>query len=214
VFVYTALGDSITAGSGATAPGLAYPSRLIAMLRRQHGTACTNILAHPGWTSAALTAAVFENSPAYLVQANVITIWIGGDNVAFAGLSLAKGAPTSMVPRAIQSYVRDLTVLVTGIRKVSNARIVLCTQYNPFPNSPLAVEAIDALNATTATAATNLHTELAPTHAWFAGREAELIQGYKSGQLQDALASPRFPVHPNNAGHQVIAEGLYPFLRT
>jgi acyl-CoA thioesterase I len=212
VFVYTALGDSITAGSGATAPTMAYPSRLIAMFRRQHRSACANILAHPGWTSAALTAAVFENSPAYLAQANVITIWIGGDNVAFAGLSLAQGAPTGLVSRAIQSYVRDLTVLVTGIRKLSKAKIVLCTQYNPFPNSPLAVKAIDALNGMTSTVATNLHTELAPTHVWFAGREAELVQGYKSGQLQDALASPGFPVHPNNAGHQVIAEGLYPYL--
>jgi lysophospholipase L1-like esterase len=191
---------------------LAYPSRLIAMLRRQTGVACAEVLAHPGWTSAALTAAVFENSPVYLAQANAITIWIGGDNVAFAGLSLAKGAPTGIVPRAIRRYVRDLTSLVSGIRTVSKARIVLCTQYNPFPHSPLAVTAIEALNAMTSAVATNLRTSLAPTHAWFAGREAELIQGYKTGRLQDVLASTALPVHPNNVGHQVIAEGLYPFL--
>jgi acyl-CoA thioesterase-1 len=191
---------------------LAYPSRLIAMLRRQTGVACAEILAQPGWTSAALAAAVFENSPAYLAEANVITIWIGGDDVAFAGLSLARGAPTGIVPHAIRRYMRDLTSLVSGIRTVSKARIVLCTQYNPFPHSPLAVSAIEALNAMTSAAAANLRTSLAPTHAWFAGRESELIQGYKTGRLQDVLTRPAFPVHPNNAGHQVIAEGLYPFV--
>lgn len=212
LFLYTALGDSITAGESATSPAFAYPHRLVSMLRKRNIPADGAVLANPGWTSAALRSAVLENSTFYLSRANAISIWVGGDDIAFTGLALLEGAPRSVVPQTLRNYGMGAGQLVGAIRKVSKAKVILCTQYNPFPNSPLAAEAIRALNDVTATVASRTGAIVAPAHKWFAGREAVLIAGYRTGRLQDALRGGRLPVHPNDAGHRVIAEGLLPLL--
>ncbi|MGZ6550704.1 MAG: SGNH/GDSL hydrolase family protein [Tumebacillaceae bacterium] len=208
MFRYLALGDSITAGDNASSPALAYPSLVAAHLQKGARQACLSVLAHEGWTSGALTGNVLEDSPIPLHQANVITIWVGGNDLAFAGLRVLRGAPATTVETALEQYARHVGVLVTSIRSVSQARIVLCSQYNPFPHSAVAVQAVDSLNALTATAASRLKTGYAPVHAWFEGQQAELISGYRTGRVEDALKSPRLPVHPNDKGHRVIANGL------
>jgi acyl-CoA thioesterase-1 len=212
MYRYTTLGDSITAGEDATAPDRAYPGLMATLISRRGMAAYANVLAQPGWTSADLTAAVFSNPPAPLTQSRAVSIWIGGDDLAAAGLQMLRGAPQSVAITALKRYERDIALLVGHIRRVSQAKIVLCTQYNPFPHSPIAVTAVDGLNTATARLANTLHTALAPVHTWFAGREAELIAFYRSGRLEDALTSPRLPVHPNNLGHRVIAEHLLPFV--
>ncbi|CAM3712906.1 SGNH/GDSL hydrolase family protein [Alicyclobacillus pomorum] len=212
MFLYTALGDSITAGQRATAPTFAYPLRLVSMLRHRNIPAVGAVLANPGWTSSALQSAVLENPTDYLSRANTISIWIGGDDIAFTGLALLEGAPRSVVPQALRSYGVRTGQLVGAIRKISKAKVILCTQYNPFPNSPLAAEAIRALNHVTATVASRTGAIVAPAHKWFAGREAALIAGYRTGRLEDGVRGGQLPVHPNDAGHRVIADGLLPLL--
>ncbi len=211
--LYTALGDSITAGEGAFSPARAYPSLVASMLQTCSVHVAGEILAQPGWTSDALKWAVFENSSVYLRQATAISIWIGGDDIVDAGLAIGGGAPKWSIERSIEHYGRAMTTLILSIQKVSKRPIILCTQYNPFPNSPLVVKTIGALNMVTETTADKLHTLLAPAHAWFEGRQDELIKGYKTGRLQDAFTNSRPPVHPNNKGHLVIAQGLVPMIR-
>lgn len=211
--VYTALGDSITAGDGATSPACAYPSLIVSSLRANSVRACGEVLAQPGWTSRSLDAAVFDNPAAYLTRSTAISVWIGGDNLAYAGLAILRGAPRSLIQKGILGYTHDVSLLIGGIRKVSRAKVILCTQYNPFPNSPLAGEAIAALNASTVAIAGKMGTLIAPTHAWFDGQQGSLIAGYKSGRMEDALKSPHLPIHPNNTGHAVIAQGLLPYVR-
>lgn len=211
--LYTALGDSITAGEGATSPARAYPSLVVSMLQTRSDRAVGEVLAQPGWTSAELEWAVLENSPIYLQRARAISIWVGADDLVNAGLAVLHGAPKQTIKRSIEHYGRDIATLVLAIRKVSHRPVILCTQYNPFPNTPIAAEAIGGLNTVTIGVAGRLNTALAPAHMWFEGKQAELIAGYRTGRLQDVLTSPRPPVHPNDKGHLVIAQGLSPMIR-
>ncbi|MCL6625121.1 SGNH/GDSL hydrolase family protein [Alicyclobacillus shizuokensis] len=205
---FTALGDSITAGRDATSPGRAYPGLTASLLGKTGRPVVAHVLAEPGWTSAALTAAVLENPVLPLRRSDAVVIWVGGDDLAYAGLRMLRGAPSTTVAQALATYADDLAFLCRFIRKVSKARILVCTQYNPFPNSPLAGGAIGKLNHTTEQVAAAAGAELVPVHTWFSGRQREFIAGYRSGRLEDALASPVLPIHPNDAGHRTIAEHL------
>lgn len=214
MLLYTALGDSITAGEGATSPALAYPNRLVNMLNQMRKTPRTvgEVLAEPGWTSGALENAVMANSAVYLTAAQAITIWVGGDDLASAAISILHGAPKRVLEQSMKIYGIHLKTLVKQIHSVSRAPIILCTQYNPFPNTVLASEAIRTLNSITYAVAGQSQARVAPAHEWFSGRQAELIAGYQNGRVEDVLKTGFAAVHPNNLGHQVIAEGLFPFI--
>lgn len=211
---YTALGDSITAGERATSPALAYPSLITAQLRREQPGSFGEVLAQPGWTGQDLTYAVFENSAIPLRDATTITIWVGGDNLVNAALAMLSGAHSTVLKTSLVAYGKSLTVLITGIRRLSKARIIVCTQYNPFPNTPIAEQGVAALNEATLTVAAKTGVIVAPVNSWFAGRQAELIAGYRTGQVQDVFRTPGAPVHPNDRGHRVIANGLLPLVTT
>ena len=214
MYRYTALGDSITAGYSATAPAFAYPSRVVRLLGATT-PAVGEVLAEPGWTSADLETAVLSNSPVPLSAANGISIWVGGDDLIQTALqSLQSGRLSSartLMPGTLRHYGRDIGTLVGAIRRVSKARLVLCTQYNPFPNSPAATEAIAGLNSVTQAVAQRTGAVLAPVHEWFAGNQANLIRGYRTGRIEDVLHGHP-AVHPNNRGHEVIATNLAPLL--
>lgn len=214
MFVYTALGDSITFGENAKSPCLAYPSRVVSTLARtMRGEGATGgVLAEPGWTASTLRGAVLENSSTYLRQSDAISIFIGGDDLARAGIAISRGAKKTVIAAALKNYELNLTRLVEEIRSVSRASIILCTQYNPFPNSPLAVEGIAALNTATQTVAEAMHCIVAPVHLWFEGRVGTLISGYHTGRLENVLTSAHLPIHPNDSGHAVIATGLLPLI--
>ena len=213
MFTYTALGDSVTAGKSASSRRLAYPALTAGLLaQRLHTRVVPHVLASSGWTSAALVSARFSLPDEVLRCSDAISIWIGGNDMAQAGLSLARGGSPRVLETTLAAYGRHLNTLVQSIQAVSPARLVLCGQYNPFPHSPLAVQGIHSLNSITAAAAKRLGARYVPTDAWFAGREAELICGYRTGRLEDVLASPVLPIHPNDRGHAVIARQLTPIL--
>ncbi|MGB8954487.1 MAG: SGNH/GDSL hydrolase family protein [Tumebacillaceae bacterium] len=215
---YTALGDSITFGHSASSPCRAYPSLLRAELQTRGG-AVVEVVAEPGWTSGALNATVLGDGALELMpRSSVVTIWVGGNDLAYAGLRLLRSGQTGAgaqqaLAGTFAAYGRNVAVLVAAVRRVSQAQILLCTQYNPFPHSPLAAQGVGALNQATFAAASQLNVQVAPVHEWFAGQEAALIAGYRSGRLEDALRSPRLPIHPDDAGHAVIASGLARLIR-
>lgn len=210
--LYTALGDSITAGELATSPARAYPSLVTQNLRQHRRGWFGEVLAEPGWTSQTLNAAVWENGPIPLRESNVITIWVGGDNLADAALAMLSGARPTILKRSLAGYMQSLRALIVGIRRVSRAGVVVCTQYNPFPNTPIAAQGIAALNEATRAVAAATSAAVAPVDEWFTGRQAELIAGYRTGRVQDVFRSVPVPIHPNNRGHRVIADGLTPIV--
>lgn len=212
---YTFLGDSITAGDGATNRSLSYPSRTVALLQTRQEHPAAEVLAGSGWTSGELLSEVMTNPAFYLTKAAAVTVWVGGDNITQSGMGILSGARVQpAMKQALTQYARDLTGLLGTIRRTCRVPIVLCTQYNPFPNTPIAGQAVATLNSATVQMAARFGATVAPVHAWFAGRQAALIQGYRTGRIQDILRSPGAPVHPNNMGHEVIANGLAPLLRS
>lgn len=208
---FVSLGDSITYGEGASRPSLAYPSVLSGLLNQRRGfrTCCGEILAQPGWTSRTLASAVAASTPVPLQSAKCVIIWIGGDDLAAAALASASQRNISSgLSRALASYGFFLQQTVREVQRVTSAPIFLCTQYNPFPNSPLAVEGIGLLNQAIHTVSSHTKTTVVPSGDWFTGRQPELIAGYRTGTLKDVMRHP-IPIHPNDRGHRVIAQGLF-----
>lgn len=218
--ILTALGDSVTAGAGLSSPALAYPAltvrhRVLLRMTPVPGRGMSEVLAEPGWTSRDLLAAVVEQSAAPLAHASVVSVWIGGNDIAKAAIA-AMGAPPgardealyAAIRRALTGYEANLWRLLQVIRKVSRARLVVFTQYNPFPQTAAAVAAIDALNAVTRTAAARHGALIADAALWFAGHEAQWILGYRRGCVEDVLSGGPLPVHPNVRGHRAIADRL------
>lgn len=208
---YTALGDSITAGVGASSPISAYPCVAARLLREKSCPTKVDAFAYPGWTSTDLRHALADYDYSPVRKSNVASIWIGGDNLIAAGLLILKGAGTQAIPKLLSQYEHDLIAIVKDARRFSHGSIVLCTQYNPFPNTPVAVQSIQALNGITQRVASRYRTKLASAHQWFAGNQAEFIAGYRNGRLEDAAAGS-LPVHPNDKGHMRIARGLLPLI--
>ncbi|WP_067623698.1 SGNH/GDSL hydrolase family protein [Alicyclobacillus acidiphilus] len=207
---FVALGDSITYGEGASQPRFAYPSvlarRLGAGLRGER--VCGKVLAQPGWTSRDLSFAILENSAMPLRTSRAVIVWIGGDDLAQAALAAAGGPRVAMtLERSLKLYGVFLRRTIAEVRAATYAPMFVCTQYNPFPNSAIAVEGVGLLNQTIASVAASAGAHVVPTADWFAGRQAELIAGYRTGRLRDVVYRP-IPVHPNNLGHRVIADGL------
>jgi acyl-CoA thioesterase-1 len=204
---YVALGDSITAGKGVKSLRLAFPARLVALEERRGG-ASSQVLAQPGWTSKDLLRAVTGGGCPGIARADLVTIWIGGNDLLRAGLAIVKGAPPAVVEKALTSYGQNMALLAGQVRKVCGGNVVLVLQYNPFPCSPIACQAVGRLNEVTTRIARELGLPLAAADVWFAGREALLIAGYQGGRVEDVRRARELPVHPNEAGHRLIAEKL------
>ncbi|AZK45293.1 SGNH/GDSL hydrolase family protein [Paenibacillus lentus] len=210
--IYTALGDSITFGENASSFAKSYP-RLAASLLNASGShkVIGYVLARPGWnTYGLLDAAVWQGS-SVISRSDVVSVWIGGVDLASSALSSLRSKQPLNAKQLLSRYRQNFHALLTQIRNSSPARIICCTQYNPFPSSPLAAEAITALNQTTKEVAHSYKAKVAPVHKWFEGKQKKLIYGYRQGKMEDAL-SGFFPIHPNDQGHQVIAKGLVPYL--
>jgi len=209
--IYTALGDSITFGESASSFENAYPQLAVSALNSKSRKTEGRVLARSGWNSGDLLRALMWRGTPMIRDASVVSVWIGGVDLAKSALfSYKLGLP---IPgnRIVTNYRSNFSAILEHIRRNSSARIVCCTQYNPFPNSSLAVEWIGRLNGLTSEIAHSYDAQVVPCHKWFEGRQAELIYGYRNGMVEDALGG-FYPIHPNDRGHRVIAKGLVPYL--
>ncbi|GAA0135114.1 spore germination lipase LipC [Paenibacillus sp. YSY-4.3] len=210
--IYTALGDSITFGENASSFAKAYPQLATSMANASgSGKMVGLILAQPGWTTYDLLDAVVWQGSSVISRSAVVSVWIGGVDLANAALSTLASKQTLDAKQFIARYKRNLHAILAQIKNTSHARIICCTQYNPFPNSPLSAEAITGLNQMTKEVAHSYNAKVAPVHLWFEGKQGQLIYGYRKGKIEDALGGS-LPIHPNDRGHQVIAKGLAPYL--
>ncbi|GGH36233.1 spore germination lipase LipC [Paenibacillus segetis] len=211
LMIYTALGDSITFGENASSWAKAYPQLSVSTLNSDSCRARGFVLARPGWSSSDLLDAVIWRGSPLISHSSVVSVWIGGVDLANAALTSVRSKKPLAVQHFVTSYRRNLGTIFTRIKKGSRARIICCTQYNPFPNSPVAVESIGQFNRMINELAHSYDVTVAPTHKWFEGKQTGLIHGYQKGKIEDAL-SGFMPIHPNDRGHQVIATGLGPYL--
>jgi lysophospholipase L1-like esterase len=211
---YIALGDSITFGQNASSSCKAYPARVTSMLKLKGIQAKRIVLAQPSWTSADLAEELYTD-PELLSCAKVVTVWIGGNDLIHYGLSSLR-EPATTILRRMNRYKRRLDIILKLIRIMAVKHIICCTQYNPFPNSVIAVDAIRIMNQLIIESATTNRCLVARVDRWFSGNEHSLIYGYRGGYAEDALHGFA-AVHPNDQGHEVIAMGLfssiYPLVR-
>jgi lysophospholipase L1-like esterase len=211
---YIALGDSITFGQQASSSCKAYPSRVSSMLKLKGIQVKPIVLAQPSWTSADLAEEIYTD-PSLLGCAQVVTVWIGGNDLIHYGLLSLREAATP-IQGMMNRYKRTLDTILGMVRIMGVKHIICCTQYNPFPNSVIAVNAISLMNQLIISSATTNRCLVARVDRWISGNEHSLIYGYRGGHAEDALRGFA-AVHPNDQGHEVIAAGLtpsiYPLIR-
>lgn len=208
--LYVALGDSITAGYGATHPSLSFVHQVSDHTRGAHLAKATTVLAQNGWDTHTLYRAVRISTPALWQRTNVLTVLTGGNDLRKLlrrqYLSLS-GSPLSphLISLRLQRFAYDLDVLAHFLSTQDIPRVLLGTVYNPVPHSPLATQAIEELNVIIRRTAERHRLELIDIYSAFKGKEPYLIHGYRTGRIEDLAVLTRRPIHPNNEGHRTIA---------
>ncbi|PWK15922.1 SGNH/GDSL hydrolase family protein [Tumebacillus permanentifrigoris] len=205
-----ALGDSITAGVGGTW-NRGYPTHLAKRLEAQHADLKLVNWGIPGLTIPRLTKALRKGDHLYdtLATADWIVMTIGGNDV----INLFPKRFDESEPLTLQSQTiaRELDLLMTTLISLTTCPIYLGNLYNPFPQSELAAHLIGALNRLhlTPLAKRYQHVHLVPLSNVLRGEEPRAIQYFKTGSIQDMKKYFRRPIHPNDHGHELIAEAFY-----
>lgn len=208
----SAYGDSITAAYGLPSTQGFVPklAQKLATTSRKN-TPFLNY-GQNGMTSWDLASAFVHNIDweSGLTEATNICILIGGDDLIHALPLLLSPHFNVQVGEAMRaSRAAYYTLLDLALKqKHKGARIAAGTIYNPYPNTEIARTAVDLYNnEIILPVATKFGVSVAAIHAAFAGNEAHLIQGYKSGIAgAPGKDGSKFPIHPNANGQTVIAD--------
>jgi lysophospholipase L1-like esterase len=218
---YLALGDSLTAGYGATPVTNGYAYRLY-----QQGVydSMTNTsfadVAMPGATSQqvllfqvpmALGTGFLTTQPNYPPQ--VIAMTVGGnDLLSIFPAILAGGDPQTVVSTVLANFGASLTGILAQLCTLSNTHIYVGNHYDiqNFPqliaNQPPVSSVIDAFNAALDSVVSSAHAQgcavkVADVHAAFSGSQQGLLLINRPGA---GVAE----VHPTNAGYQAMAQAF------
>jgi len=201
---YVAVGDSITAGWGASVVEGARQNGYVAQLHRQllvRGNSRVHNLGVPGLTSGQFLF-VMEHWPEMsrlLSQAGLITLSIGGNDIIWTDHQ--SPGDVDKMREALSKYEVNIVTILHRIRKLNpEARLFVLEVYNPFPLQDERHQALQAwitsVNESIAAAATVYHAEVVPTASLFLGKENQFVN----------LANN--DIHPNTAGHTRIAESI------
>ena len=204
--IYLALGDSITHGYNATGESRRYVALLAQKLDRLERTS-VHVHAKPGWTASQLAASLPKVPECILREAAIVTVMVGGNDLLRAMPWYLNDADSGR-DRLDQSFspaMREILRLAPGR---PGAQRLLCTVYNPFPEWDLACTAVEDLNGMIQRAAAEHGCPVVSVHRSYAGRERDLVDGYRSGQSDD-FRLVRNPIHPNDSGHALLAEELF-----
>lgn len=202
--LYAALGDSITHGYAATTDEHSYVSQVRSALAKSQPVSLF-LNAKPGWTSKQLQKSLSTTPECIWEEAKLITLLVGGNDMLRAAPWLLESNPGQMMKVADRLY-ENLTSILYTIRRPQST-IVIATLYNPFPNSLMCEEYTDILNKSIRLLASREKLCLADVRKQFRHREDRFIEGYRRGSIRD-LRLRGNPVHPNDAGHSLIARTL------
>ncbi|MDP4097598.1 GDSL-type esterase/lipase family protein [Paenibacillus sp. P96] len=203
MYRYTAIGDSLTVGTGAP-PGKGFAPLYLRSIERYSGSRVLyRNLGVKGMTCPELlrnmtSSLVYRNA---LAQADMITISIGGnDLIRIAQSTGGKNIGPGMLQ--LQQCLCQTLAVLYSIKASSRAPFLIrfVGLYNPFPEVAEAAVGIRSFNAFLSSMNAP-YFRVAHTYSSFKGRERQL------------LSSDR--VHPNGRGYRVIAAqldklGFYP----
>jgi len=215
-FYYVALGDSLGAGIMATQ---GYVPRYAEFIRQDSGRSLTLVnLSHSGWRSRDLLNALRndQNFRTQLQKANVVTFDIGGNDLLAARSQYLSGQcggtdNLECFRNGVEQFKANWDAIVAEILRLKSPKDTIIRTmdlYNPFIQMHLQRGDLELLNPFLDEVNSHIESSanangilMAPVHRALngpTGTEDPAAEGLISA---DAL-------HPNDAGHEVIAEQL------
>jgi glucan-binding YG repeat protein/lysophospholipase L1-like esterase len=206
-----ALGDSITYGWNLD-PDKTKPSEKAFPYLIGEWTSVINV-SHPGWTSTQLLQAINGTPEVTLAlqQADVVTLNIGSnDLLQAAGVQqiIKGGVPVVPTPEMQQKVEAasiqlgaNLTEIISKIKLITNAPIIMYNIYNPF--GPSADPFAASLHALGEHIAKNVNEKVIIPIAYNPGSLlADAYSAFNGKQSQYIIPGD---IHPNETGHMVLA---------
>lgn len=196
---YTAIGDSITLGTGTIlfSPTFVdfYASALTRATKR---CVRSKIYANNGSTTEDVKQAL-SSSEISLTKTSVVTLTAGGNDLIDAMQDYEETNEKSILYKALRTCCQNMNWIVDDLSATlskhgDNYMIRVVNLYNPFPDLPLANYWVRAFNAHIEGCSIEKHVRIADVFTLFRGREEQLLS-------VDGI-------HPNNKGHKVIAKAL------
>ncbi len=203
--IYLALGDSITFGYDASDEAHRFVNILAGELNQVMRTSI-HLHAKPGWTSSQLLRSLEKIPDCILEEAQLISLMIGGNDLIKV-MPWYLDDPERAQERLRKSFYPQVLAIVDKVKRNSDAILMICTVYNPFPKSEIAQKALADLNGFLRDVAAKRSCVVVPVDEWYGGSEEHFVNGYRRGELQD-FRLVRNPIHPNDAGHERIAKAI------
>ncbi|RYL95688.1 lysophospholipase [Sporolactobacillus sp. THM7-4] len=196
---YTALGDSLTVGVGATlfAPNFVrqYRRHLEQALQRP---ARLRVFAKNGATSEAVLESLSHPEVAYAVgSANAITLTAGGNDFIQAGRVWTASGDSSVIQITLASCYRRIEQIIETIYHLHRENpepfmIRVLNLYNPMPQMPQSSPILETFNRRLAGLERFPGVKVADIYHAFYGREASLLSFDH--------------IHPNPIGYSIMAD--------
>jgi lysophospholipase L1-like esterase len=211
-----ALGDSITAGVGGKW-NRGYPWHLHRMLAGDAPDLKLVNWGIPGLTVPRLKNALRRGEHLHpnIAQARWIVMTIGGNDLINLMPKKDSQEVRLLSPAETKKFARDMDELILTLRSLTAAPIFLGDLYNPFPHSELSAGLIGTVNRSyfqpLAARYRTLH--LVTVSSCLRGQEEATIQYYNSGTVRDLKKFWRRPIHPNDLGHEKLAEAFFQSIR-
>lgn len=208
---YTALGDSIAYGMGAT-NNYGYVSHFRDHLTSVYGSVALSNRGVPGMTSSDLTTqlAIDYTTRTAVKNAQVLTISIGGNNLLRCASNNYSVIDTTCSANGANTFKNDWPKILDTVRNGlgSNAKLYVLSLYNPYrgdePNFAMADPYIKQINSViqNSTTMAKYNYKVADAYTDFSGRFAD--GSWKVSAWTHFSESTRDP-HPTNAGHQELS---------
>lgn len=194
---YLALGDSITTGYGVGSRNFAllYYSYLRTFYPNLYYKNC----GIDGLTTEGLANLLFTNGNLinFVIQAEVITITIGSNDLLRVAVSISKGIRSDIFT-TLSLMEKNLNLIGSQIRYLNpRALVKVGTIYNPLPAGPYSQYAGPAQTLISQANKTITH--------WAKRYGLRVVPIDKAFQGRERLVSGPDYLHPNLLGHQIIA---------
>lgn len=209
--VYLALGDSITAGQGASHSTLSFVRQVSQFVKNKSLVDQIVVVAQPGWTAKTLFQVASTLKSTLWDDVELATISVG--NSDFARLLKPRRLtldgnpfPPRTILRRADEFGYHTDQLFRLIKSKQIPHVFVMTLYNPFPSFVPACQFVEGMNSIIRDCASQYGFPVIHVDKGFIDNEAYFIKGFRSGGVSDLMTPLRKPILPNNAGHKTIAD--------